>query len=138
MSWLQLAVDCVELVASRCDKDAQKSFRTRARQIPADIYYVGAAYAFAVLAARSSEGLIFAPGPLGERIERICGGDAGREERYALYGTCLLEALKRLGIAGGNLGGVLKELEARGGVVEAQLGEFASWLKKLAEAKFEA
>jgi hypothetical protein len=44
-SWLERALACVEQIEKVCDKDARSAFRTRARQIPSDIYYVGTAYA---------------------------------------------------------------------------------------------
>ncbi len=139
-SWLEKALNCVELIERYCNKDAKSAFRTRARQIPSEVYYVGAAYALAVLAARSSERDIFSHRSVEEGVKAICGNkDMSKEERgYALYGLCLVEALRALGLSAENLGGALREVEARGKLVDMELGEFLDWVKKLAEAKFEA
>ncbi|ABP50694.1 MULTISPECIES: type III-B CRISPR module-associated protein Cmr5 [Pyrobaculum] len=138
MTWLEEALGCIKLIDSLCGSEAKSAFRTRARQIPSDIYYIGTAYAFAVLAARSGEKAIYAPGDLANKIGAICRGDLGKEEKgYALYGACLLEALKKLGIPTGNLVDTLKALDERGAVVDMEIAEYVDWLKKLAEAKFE-
>ncbi|MCX8137565.1 type III-B CRISPR module-associated protein Cmr5 [Pyrobaculum aerophilum] len=138
MSWLEEALNCVKLVDSLCDGDAKSAFRTRARQIPSEIYYIGTAYAFAILAARSSEKAIYGPGGLADKIGAICKGEYSKEEKgYALYGACLLEALKKLGIPAGGLVETLKALDERGALVDIEIAEFVDWLKKLAEAKFE-
>jgi len=139
-SWLERALNCVELIEKSCDKEAQSAFRTRARQIPSDVYYVGTAYALAVLAARSSERDIFSYRSVEEGVKSICGreGMSKEEKGYALYGLCLLEALRALGLRAENLGNALREVEVRGKLIDMELAEFLDWLKKLAEAKFEA
>ncbi|AET32460.1 type III-B CRISPR module-associated protein Cmr5 [Pyrobaculum ferrireducens] len=140
MTWLEKALACVKYVEAYCDEDARSAFRTRARQIPSEIYYVGSAYAFAILAARSSEKDIYAGGSFEEKVKAICGDRGkGREEKgYALYGACLLEAFRELGIPVNNLAETLKSLDERGALVDLELAEYVDWLKKLAEAKFEA
>lgn len=138
MSWLEEALGCIKLIDSLCDSEAKSAFRTRARQIPSEIYYIGTTYAFAVLAARSSEKTIYAPGNLASKIGAICKENLSKEEKgYAIYGACLLEALKKLGIPAGNLVDTLKALDEKGAVVDMEIAEFVGWLKKLAEAKFE-
>ncbi|MEM1598021.1 MAG: type III-B CRISPR module-associated protein Cmr5 [Pyrobaculum sp.] len=138
VDWLELALRCVEAVERRCSGEARAAFRTRARQIASDLYYVGAAYVVAVLAARSSEGDIFRGDDLDAAVKRICESDKSREEKgYALYGVCLREGLKTLGISVDGLSTTLRQLKRQAGLVEARLYEYVDWLKKLAEAKFE-
>jgi len=144
VDWLEKAIKCVELVERHCDNEAKKAFRTRARQIPSELYYVGAPYALAILAARSSERHIFTGRSLEESIEAVCkASDMGKEEfgrekiGYALYGLCLVDALRELGIRAESLTSTLRELNKLRGVAEARLAEFVDWVKKLAEAKFE-
>jgi len=138
MTWLDLALRCVRLVEEFCDSDARAAFRTRARQIPSEIYYIGSAYAMAILAARSGEKHIYSPGSLEDKVKGVCSSGLSREEKgYALYGVCLLEALKALGIPVNGLSETLKALDERGALIDVELGEYVDWLKKLAEAKFE-
>ena len=137
-SWLERALACVEQIERACDKDARSAFRTRARQIPSDIYYVGTAYALAVLAARSSERDMFGHRDVKEGIGSICGSKLSKEEKgYALYGLCLVDALRVLGVRADSLGDALREAERLGDLMDAELAEYVDWLKKLAEAKFE-
>jgi len=106
--------------------------------VPSDIYYVGTAYALAVLAARSSEADIFSHPSVEEGVKKICGSDMSKEEKgYALYGLCLVDALRALGVRAGSLGEALREAERRGDLLDVELAEFIDWVKKLAEAKFE-
>jgi len=139
VDWLEKAIRCVELVEKLCDNEAKKAFRTRARQMPSELYYVGAPYVLAILAARSSERHIFTGRGLPESIEAVCkASDIGKEEKgYALYGLCLVDALRELGIRAESLTSTLRELNKLRGVAEARLAEFVDWVKKLAEAKFE-
>jgi len=139
VDWLEKAIKCVELVENLCDNDTKKAFRTRARQMPSELYYVGAPYALAILAARSSERHIFTGRSLEESIEAVCkASEMGKEEKgYALYGLCLVDALRELGIRAESLTSTLRELNRLRGVAEARLAEFVDWVKKLAEAKFE-
>jgi len=137
-SWLRKALECVELVERHCDGETRSAFRARARHVPSDIYYTGTAYALAVLAARSSERDIFSHKSVEEGVRAICSSSLSREERgYAIYGLCLVDALRALGVKTGNLGEALREVERLGDLVDLELAEFVDWLKKLAEAKFE-
>jgi CRISPR type III-B/RAMP module-associated protein Cmr5 len=137
-SWLERALACVEQIEKVCDRDARSAFRARARQIPSDIYYVGTAYALAVLAARSSERDIFSHRDVKEGISAICSSKPSKEEKgYALYGLCLVDALRALGVKADTLGDALREAERLGDLIDAELAEYVDWLKKLAEAKFE-
>ena len=138
-SWLERALACVEQIEKVCYRDARSAFRTRARQIPSDIYYVGTAYALAVLAARSSERDIFGHRDVKEGISAICNSSklSKEEKGYALYGLCLVDAQRALGVKADTLGDALREAERLGDLIDAQLAEYVDWLKKLAEAKFE-
>ncbi|WP_193322581.1 type III-B CRISPR module-associated protein Cmr5 [Pyrobaculum calidifontis] len=139
VDWLEKAIKCVELVERHCDNEAKKAFRTRARQMPSELYYVGAPYALAILAARSSERHIFTGKSLEESIAAVCkASELGNEDKgYAVYGLCLVDALQELGIRAESLTSTLRELNKLRGVAEARLAEFVDWVKKLAEAKFE-
>ena len=137
-SWLERALACVEQIEKVCDRNARSAFRARARQIPSYIYYVGTAYALAVLAARSSERDIFGHRDVKEGISAICSSKPSKEEKgYALYGLCLVDALRALGVKADTLGDALREAERLGDLIDAELAEYVDWLKKLAEAKFE-
>ncbi|MEZ0248074.1 MAG: type III-B CRISPR module-associated protein Cmr5 [Thermoproteus sp.] len=138
VDWLEKALRCVEAVERHCPGEVRAAFRTRARQMASELYYVGAAYVMAVLAARSSEKDIFRDEALDAAVRSICESKSSKEEKgYALYGVCLRDALKELGLPADGLSSTLRQLRKMAGLVEARLYEYADWLKKLAEAKFE-
>lgn len=137
VDWVEKAVQCVKAVEARCPKDVQSAFRTRARQMPSLLYYAGAAYALAVLAARGDASKMFSPAPLEDAVGQICAGDGGREEKsYSLYGLCLVSALREVGVAAAAIEDAVRAL-SRSRTAEIRIAPFADWLKKLAEAKFE-
>ncbi len=139
VDWLEKAARCVELVEKYCDENTRKAFRARARQMASELYYVGAPYVLAILAARSSERHVFTPRGLEEAVRDICASELPREDRgYALYGLCFVDAVREVGVKAGGLTDMLRELKRLSGLAEARLSEFVDWLKKLAEAKFEA
>ena len=142
---IELALDIVERICRNCDDDCKKRFRTRARNLVADIYTSGVAYVISVVAARSSAAAVeigLSANSVDEiikvcsdsRYARNLGLEKAEEYSYALYGASLLYALKSTGILSAN-----SLDEAISSLLENVIADrvalhVAMWLKRFAEA----
>jgi CRISPR type III-B/RAMP module-associated protein Cmr5 len=146
---LDLALQCVEaLRRAYGDKgEVPKKFRSRCRSLIESIYYSGLTYTLAYIASKAGstalENALKANSP--EDIIKYAKGISQPEEAsYALYGSFLLASLKRLGapeiVNAESLLKVLENLNTSAAlpITEEKALSFAEWLKRLAEALFEA
>jgi CRISPR type III-B/RAMP module-associated protein Cmr5 len=146
---LDLALQCVEaLRRAYGDKgEVPKKFRSRCRSLIESIYYSGLTYTLAYIASKAGS-MALENALKANSLEDIikCAKEIGQsdEASYALYGSFLLASLKRLGAPEvASAESLLKVLEnlntsATLPITEEKALSFAEWLKRLAEALFEA
>lgn len=149
MSWrdklVGIALQIAEGVAKLPDGKVKESFRARCRSLISDLYTSGAAYVLVVAAARSSaeaaeKGLSAKTadevvGIAGDKERyRELGLEGGEDVGYAVYCASLLYALKEAGVLhAARFADAVRELQ--GNVLADRVAfEFASWLKRFAEA----
>jgi len=123
-------------------------FRTRCRQLISLIYYSGLAYTLAYIASKAGTHVldyalnVSEPEKIARQVEQA--GLSEEEASYALYGAFLLTALKQIGVPGvsdaATFLDLLRKLNYPGTtlVAEGKILRFGEWLKRLAEAVFEA
>ncbi|AKG38439.1 hypothetical protein MA03_02940 [Infirmifilum uzonense] len=142
---MELALNAVEAVTTKCSEDVKSSFRARARNMISDLFTSGASYVISVAAARSSAYALetaLSVKDVGE-ITRICedhdyskklGVEKSDDKGYAIYGSLLLYVLKKTGILSSNkLSEAIRELQGNT-YAEKILARMAIWLKRFAEA----
>jgi len=147
---LDFALKCVEALRSRYgDKhEVAKRFRARCRSLVESLYYSGLTYTLAYIASKAGsevlEEALKASSPEGivDYVEKA--HKSPEEASYALYGSFLLSSLKELKapevVNAKSFLDVLKELNSSKTfpMTEEEALRFAEWLKRLAEALFEA
>ena len=136
-----LSLSCVEtLINLKPDTDVLKSFRARARSIPADMSVHGFTYILALLAARSSREAL----EQGLRLDNceelaeaiIRSKDLSSEKKgYGLYGAMILHILKRLNVVRDvdKFGDLIIKV-ADDPIVELKAKIVMEWLKRFSEA----
>jgi CRISPR type III-B/RAMP module-associated protein Cmr5 len=146
---VDLIVSCVEKTSSETldknpenDKKLKKSLRSRARELPSELFSRGLAYVLAYISSRGSLRIIEA-GLKADRCDQMLNTikDSGKlsetEFGYSVYGAILLLSLKKAGVVRGNkLSEVIREAMAKP-EVEIAAQAYAEWIKRFVEAYIE-
>jgi CRISPR type III-B/RAMP module-associated protein Cmr5 len=146
---LRYAIECVKAVEKSFDKkgDVASKFRARARELAESIYYNDLAYVLAYIAAKSGEQYMIDyiqkdPATIAEYIRNERNLSA-EEKSYALYGAFLSKYIHSSGALGTELreldfGTLLVKVQEKSLILSPRVLAVTEWLKRLAEAKFEA
>jgi len=146
---VDLIVSCVEKTSSETldknpenDKKLKKSLRSRARELPSELFSRGLAYVLAYISSRGSLRIIEA-GLKADSCDQMLNTikDSGKLSDtvfgYSVYGAILLLSLKKAGVVRGNkLSEVIREAMARP-EVEIAAQAYAEWIKRFVEAYIE-
>ncbi|MCR6692234.1 MAG: type III-B CRISPR module-associated protein Cmr5 [archaeon YNP-LCB-003-016] len=147
---LDFALKCIETLRSAYGNkhDVTKKFRSRCRNLIESIYYSGLTYTLAYIASKGGnvvlENALQANSPK-DIVEYIKSQYSQSEEAsYALYGSFLIALLRQLEapeiVNAKSFLEILRNLNTSTTlpVTEEKALRFAEWLKRLAEALFEA
>lgn len=139
---VKAVADCVSTLREKFAADCLKSFRARAREVPAMVFSRGLAYAIVYVASRSSEevfGIGLNSGSCPDLVEGVRKylekAKAEREEAgYALYGALLAFTMKAGGLARASDFRGLIEAVLKDPTVNYRALEVVEWIKRFAEA----
>jgi CRISPR type III-B/RAMP module-associated protein Cmr5 len=136
------ALECIEnIIRNISNERAKRSFRSRARDIPSDLFTRGPTYTMVYIAARSnvhSLNIAFAASDCKQIVEYINKSDMKPEEKgYALYGAVVIHILKQIGlIKARNFTELINETLTNP-VLYNYFNAIAEWIKRFAEGYIE-
>lgn len=130
-----ILVDCVEKISQ---SKSAKRFKSRARDLPTDLFTRGLAYTLTYIAARSSATLVeigLTVNSCDELISNLEKSNVDEEELgYALYGALILFSIKKMGLLRKTrFADIVKEALSNH-VLDHYAMIVAEWTKRLAEA----
>lgn len=134
--------ECVELVSKGVPQNVKKGFRSKARDMPTNIFGRGLAYAITYAAARSSASAVelgLSAINCNSFISSIVKNEKlGDEDKgYALYGAMILYLLKEAKALNANSFKDALKTALDNPSVEVHANEIAEWIKRFAEAYIE-
>jgi CRISPR type III-B/RAMP module-associated protein Cmr5 len=144
---LKYSVECVKAVEEQYGKKGgvASKFRSRAREFAESFYYNDMTFMLTYIAAKSGENYLVGElirndvSDIVKEIKRIKTSDD--EKSYGIYGAFLSKYIQLINVfekSPNNLGDFLLAVQEKSLILTPYILEFAKWLKRLSEAKFEA
>lgn len=151
---VDLIATCVEKISTETldkdpkkDRELKRSLRSRARDLPSELFSKGLAYTLAYTSSRGSLRIIElglkadSCDQLLSAIKNTMGSESSKLSEtmfgYSVYGALLLLSLKKAGvIKGSKLSEVIREAMAKP-EVEVVVQAHAEWIKRFVEAYIE-
>lgn len=135
-------IECVEKISTSSSVEYRKSFRSRARGMPADLFSRGLAYMLTYAAARSSATAIevgLTANSCEELINNVKNMKLKSEEYgYATYGALVLYSLKQANLVSRTKFSDIVKEALTNYTLNTHAMLIAEWIKRLAEAYIEA